>query len=235
MVGQGENGVRLDGQGFALAARLAAACLSRDGLSATAGRGTLAAGEVAALAAHPAFRRPLGALLARERNWPGLSAGRMAVLFAAPEGRMAALVASEPRAVVEGAGRLLAAAVLHKRVLQVVLRADRERLRAVLGAEAFGIATQEAPTLHAGLAALERDPVVWRVVSGDDTAHAARRLADFGLELLARFAAGVDAALGHLACSRFAVEGDCVLDEAERAAVLKLLRRRVPSWPAIIG
>ena len=229
---------------LATLARLAAtfarplAALDQDGRS----LGSLSPSEVESLTRHAAFRRPveLALLKASGLHRLALTPDRIGALEASPEGRLAVLLFTEPLPRLQAGALLLAAAALQKQVLQVTFKADRQRLREILGPEAHLVATQEAPTLHAGLAPLGDAAVLSAALAGERAPDAGRRtVVDFGLGLLQRFVAATAPALGSAMLKRLpAAARPGGAGDAQRAAlnqIPKFIRRRVPAWSAIIG
>ena len=229
---------------LATAARLAAtfarplAALDQDGRA----LGSLSPSEVESLTRHVAFRRPveLALLRASGLDRPMLSPERIAALDAGAEGRLAILLFTEPLQRLHAGALVLAAAALQKQVLQVTFKADRQRVREMLGPEAHLVATQEAPTLHPGLAVLGDPAVLGAALAGERAPEAGRRIVvDFGLGLLQRFVAATEPALGSAMLKRLpATARPGATSEAQGAAlnqIPKFIRRRVPAWSAIIG
>lgn len=159
-----------------------------------------------------------------------------------PGTRLCALLASQPRSILSDASRQIAAAFLHKRVVGVVLRAERERLKAIFGEDAFRVATDEAALLHAPLATAA-EPSATAGLLGDltDAAAAQVRIVDFGLRMLSRFVAVVEPVLLGVFQMRLPEPlgsepgGLGRLTPEQCDHVIKLLRRRVPAWAPIIG
>lgn len=234
--------VSMAGAGAQLAVRLAA-LLARP-FEAFEAAGTalapLTATEARRAAALPAFSRPLGRAVSRALGVPvdALDATLLGRLRERPESRLATLVLVEPRPAVEAAGATLAAAIVHGRAIRATLRAERERLRAVLGAEGFELATREAPLLHAPLGALDAPRLTGEALFGPLPAPAAtERLALFGVAVLARFAGAVEPAYGGLLALRWpaACAAPAPLPDAMQAAHIVKLMRRMPRWSALIG
>lgn len=202
--------------------------------------GPLSGGTLARAAAAPAFAGPLNRAVSRQLGLAGLQLGPDFPdrLRARPGTRLATLLVTEPLAAVASAALLLAAAVLHRPVVAVVLGAPRARLRAALGEAAFEVATREALLLHAPLVAPPGQEAL-----GDLSDEAALRgtLLRRGLHVLHEAADAVEPALGGIFARRFAPQ---VFDERTPARapseerldhVLKLLRRRMPPWAASIA
>ncbi|WP_181705356.1 hypothetical protein [Chthonobacter rhizosphaerae] len=199
--------------------------------------GPLDAADLGAIGRDPAFRGPLSKALARAAGLDEVPLGPLllARFGELPGERLAfAFVTARP-ADLDAAARLLAAAVLHRRVLAMVLKADRLAVAAALGPDAFTVAVREAPLLYAPLAALDRGPSpggadgLAPAVVG--LAAAARVVAAAAPDLTALFRlrlpeAAVSGAAGQAV-------GDAEPLHVELAA--KLMARRMPSWQAIFA
>lgn len=193
--------------------------------------------ELRALAAHPAFHGPVNRAVAEAQGIGriGLDGDVLARLSDRPLGRLALLVVTEPAARVETAARLLAAAVLHKRLAGLVFKADRQRAREVLGEAGFTLATSEAAVMHARLAELDAVPAQRSDIAALESAEAVLR---FGYALLERTVATVEpqlAAFFRIRFGSFAGEPVGTVTAAHGEQILKLLRRSVASWQARIG
>jgi hypothetical protein len=83
---------------------------------------------------------------------------------------------------------MLAAAALSRRIRGLVLKADRELAREILGADGFDVATHEAPVLHPALCELDaksgKEPLF---ASDSDAAGRREKIMDFGLQIAGRF------------------------------------------------
>lgn len=209
---------------FAFAARLAVRHLAQKSLPDELDP----LGKLSPLLGHAAFRPALAALAARPLE---LSSDDITRLSAREDGRLALLVASEPDAQVASAARLAATAALHKSIVRLGLKAERQHAQAVLGAEGFRFATQEAPTLHSSLAVLEDSPKIWRSIATAELATASSLFEDFGRQILFSFVATVAPVL--VACLPAAPK--TLLAEARIPDIVKLMRRRNPAWAPIIA
>lgn len=195
--------------------------------------------EIRALAGHPAFRGPVNRCMARAFGFDVLPFDRATLdrLNGKPAGRLAVLLVSEPRPALLEAAILVAAAILHKRVVGVVMKGDREKIRGVLGPAAFSVATQEAALLHPGLADLDGGVAFGRILAADE-AGARDLLAAFGLAALARFLDAAEPGLSPIFARRLAEPPDPASVRAAKPShvdgIVKLLRRRLPAWSAII-
>jgi hypothetical protein len=226
---------------FAMASRLGAAIARPFALL---GPDSCALGPVplAGLARFPAFLRPLEkALAAARRPADGftLSAEAIHAALNTAEGRLGVLLAAEPLPAVRRAALHCAAAAMQKQILGVVQKAERQRLRAAIGAENHLVATQEAPTLFPALAGLGSDAVFREALGLEGEAALAERLADHGLSLLHGLLALRQPAFAKLFAARLpqrAKAGAASADVAPHARQLvKFIRRRMPGWSDIIG
>ncbi|WP_187371583.1 hypothetical protein [Methylobacterium oryzihabitans] len=207
--------------------------------SAAAALAPLPVSDVAALAARPAFRRPLNRAASRGLGLHALplDAAFLARLAAAPRTRLAALLATQPAGPLGEAARLAAAAVLHRRVTGLVLRTDRARIRTALGESGFAVAVHEAPLLHADLAELDDGGGAAAFAADLDPEAARAHLAGTGLGLLARFLAAVEPGLAALFRHRLppGAEPRDPLPGSACDHLTRLLRRRMDPWTALIG
>ena len=237
--------VELDGRAMRLAAALAAVVVRPlDHLDGSATRMPgLSAETLSRVSAHPAFRAPINRAVSRELRLGGIDLGRDVVerLRSSPFTRLAALIVSQPMARLREAATLVAAAILHRRVVGLVLRSDRERSRMILGETAFRIAIQEAPLLHAPLAELDAGSdgaaALARTLTPDESRS---EVVAFGARVLGRFVITKEPALRHVFDARWpaaiAAGGPGgALPEVACEHILRLLRRRLDSWAAIIG
>lgn len=237
--------VELDGRAMRLAAALAAVIARPlDHLDGTAIRMPgLPAEALGRIARHPAFRAPVNRAVSRELGLGRIDLDRDIVerLRSSPFTRLSALLVSQPMASLREAATLVAAAILHGRVVGLVLRADRERTRAILGETGFRVAIQEAPLLHAPLADLDAGSSGAAALSRMLPIEESRvQVAAFGAGLLGRFVATREPALRELFEARWpaGIAAGTVggaLPEVACEHILRLLRRRLDSWAAIIG
>lgn len=229
--------------GFGPLARLSAA-ISRPFSTfdrAAWGLGPLSPEETRSLARDRAFARPIErAVAAHIEGDLSLPAPAARALAASGEGRLDILLISEPLDRIEDAAMLCAGAAMQRHVLRVTAKADRQRLREAFGVTAYQVATQEAPTLYGGLAALGDARRFDEAMSaGQDVAAMRRRLIDFGLGLLLALVASAAPALAGVMRKR--VPADVAARAADFAAgadikqLTKLIHRRVPAWSATIG
>ncbi|MDO1583182.1 hypothetical protein [Rhizobium oryzicola] len=225
LTGAGKQGYPFGATEFSFATRIAEFHLCNSSLPAE-----IAAHDVmSALLRHPAFRPALARLHPRPLS---LSRHEIVDLSSHAEGRLALLIASAPEADIRFAAQLAAAAALHRSIVRLGLKAERQHAQAILGAESFHFATQEAPTLHSTLAALENSPKIWRAIAKTDNLSAASTLfEEFGRGVLHSFVAAVAPVLI-----------DCLpsphqppLADALVSSLVKLMRRRNPRWAPIIA
>lgn len=221
---------------FSFASRLAAAAarpLARAGTRSLACE-TLTSADLDLLSARSEFRAPLQRALARRIGWKAPDREALRALASSEKGRLAVALATAERAELDGAAAWAAAAALHRRVLQLAVKVDRQALRARMGEEPFRFATTEAPTLYASLAACDGGDGVWsRLTAGDEQAGRAAFLA-FGSALILAFCRAQHAALEGLAAGDPAGDGAvAAIPEPAAAQFVKLLRRRRGPWPGI--
>lgn len=237
----------IGGRRLELAAQLAAVFVRPlDVFDSHAGRlEPLTATETRAIAAHPAFRAPLNRAMASALQLANTTLDEQQLARLNTDGRLrcAVLLVSQPQQALRQAATVVAAAVLHRRVLKIAFKAEIGRIREVLGAEGFEIATREAPLLHAALGELDAavDPAVFDAAVS--AAEGQRHCLEFGLDILCRFVDGAVPALSDL--MRFRCRSDLErqargtvgkpLHAAHCDHIVKLIRRRMPSWSATIG
>lgn len=193
--------------------------------------------DVLALARHSDFAAPLRHALVRRRELPGLDGARLAQVVNRAGGRLALLISTASRADLAEVARLVSAGVWHRRILRLALRADRARIRTLIGLENYHVATQEVPTLHPSLAFLDAGDPFWDRACGPDEADGAAAVVEHGLGILLACARNADPALGTLAAARHGLDLDAAppLPEALEQHLVKLVRRRVPAWSELIG
>jgi hypothetical protein len=153
------------------------------------------------------------------------------------------LLVSQNLDLVRRAAMIVAAAVLHKNVLKLTRKPDLARMREILGAEGFEIATREAPLLHGALAELDAgaDPKI--MDASVEPAEAQRHVLDLGLTILGRFVDHTEPALSDIMSHRCQSDLDRQtrhhparpLSGVHCDHIVKLIRRRLPPWSATIG
>jgi hypothetical protein len=128
-------------------------------------------------------------------------------------------------------------------VLKLAIKAELARIREVLGPDGFEIATREAPLLHGALAELDAsaDPGIFDL--SVPVPDAGKRVADFGLGILRRFVGRTEPVLSELMARRCQSDLDrqargpiaANMIDVHCDQIVRLIRRRMPSWSAIIG
>ena len=193
---------------------------------------------------HPSFAKPVRRAASSALGLDTLTLSRdfFERLTDKPSSRLCILLVTEPADAVRATGLDLAAAILHRRIVGLVLKGDRARVRTALGDESFQLATQEASMLHSCLA--EIDKSAHRNAAFDESAGegAADFFVSFGLAAYRRFIETCEPQLRELFDLRWpalktfpAVRSIGYFAEAHCDHLVKLLRRRAPSWSAIIG
>lgn len=199
-----------------------------------------------AIAEHPAFRGPANRLVGASVGITStkIDGGLLSRLRSSAYSRLAALIATGPIGEVSLVASSLAAATLWRRISRLVLKADRELARDVLGPENFQIATHEAPMLHPVLADLDRATGAETIFRNDvDVTQCRGRLRVFGLHVLGRFLDASEPALSELFSCRLPAnmgyadrrEWVGTLNDIHCEQVVKLIRRRKAAWSPIIG
>jgi hypothetical protein len=243
---QGADGLEL--RTMDLAARLASVVARPLDLldGALGGLEPLSAAETRAIAAHPAFRVPFNRAIASTLRLSEIAIDRehLQRLAQSPRSRLATLLVSQKMDLVERAALHLAAAIVHRRVLKLTLKAERARIKQVLGEDGYLVATREAPLLHAVLAELDSGSVDAMIVeSATAPAEARPRLIGLGLRALCGFVERVEPPLSGMMALR--AEPALNAEPGRRAPdavndthcdhIVRLVRRRVQPWAAIIG
>ena len=240
-------GGEIDRRSMGLAARLASLILnpvvyfdeSRCSI------GPLPPAVVRKLAMERAFGRPINRALSKEmalgsinldpalfERLPLQSRSRLAlVLVTAPPGELAA------------AAILIAVSAMHKRIVGLVMKADRHRFRTVIGDAYFEIATREVPMLFGALSELDRGDAVWNSAFAGDDEHLRLSFMRYGLQILCRFLDSVEPDVAQLFVLRqpermhLEARKDSVaaFSETHIDQLTKLVRRRMDPWTDIIG
>ncbi len=202
------------------------------------------ASEIKLIAQNEYFRRPLNRAFNQKL---GLDRFTVSVelldrLDREVKTRLAVLMSCAANETCDRAARQLAAAMLHKRILQVVLKPRRELVRSVIGDEPYNTAIREASMLYAPLAMLDNGSSNrWLEDGHEDTAQAAAEFLAIGHRAMYGFVTSVEPELGPLFALRLASEADAGtglsstgFDDILCGHVLKLMRRKVPEWSAFI-
>jgi hypothetical protein len=201
--------------------------------------------QVKTIASHRAFRHPLNHAVAETIGFTNVKVDKemMSRLFTSPSSSLAAVITTAPMAEVTQIAWILAPVVLSKRIRALVLKADREVAREAFGTEGFDIATHEAPVLHPALCELDGRPANEPVFSSEsDSAAHQTQILEFGLKIVGRFLDASEPVLSELFARRlppsvnYSERNEVVsaFGDIHREQFLKLIRRRQPSWAAII-
>lgn len=204
----------------------------------------LTSAETNALAKAPGFRRPIARAVASAQGLtsPALVGDVHQRESLSPAAQLVVAALAAPRADLHGLAMLLAGAVLHKRVLALVLKQDRQRLAAALGPEAFMMAEREAVLLYRPLAGLDA-----RTLSTDVFLEAPKpphlpAAVLFGLAILSRLIEAAEPQLHRLfqlrlppAASAPAMTDAVALPTSVHLDLaIRLVSRRMPSWQVLI-
>jgi hypothetical protein len=202
--------------------------------------------EVKRMVANPAFRAPVNRVLATALGFRDVDVGRdvLARLTSSPSSRLALLIVTEPMELVARAAATVAAAVLSKRVLRTVLKTDRFRIKEILGEQEFHVATHEAPLLHQALGELDLDAAgAGGLAPEGEVAERHAQFIAFGHCVLGRFLDSSEPVYGTFFAQR--LPADVGYERRDRwvgslganhcGHVVKLVRRRLQTWSAIIG
>ena len=228
-----------DPRAFELVARLAAALANPFSIvpSVAGALPGLPEDALRKLASSAHFGRPLRRAAARALDFDALAFGAdFCECLTEPAARLCVGLAIEPIETVRAAALDLAVAILHRRILMLVLKSDRAKLRAAIGEDALLLATQEAPLRYAGLASLDRFSDFEPLLRDGDEQAIRDRLCAFGMQALSRFIDANAPALFDLFKKR-AAGHDCasgLIGDSQCDQILKLFRRRASSWSAFI-
>lgn len=157
--------------------------------------------------------------------------------------RLCVLVVSAQRKEFYEVVSFFSAALLHKQLLQLVLKKERQRAVEVLGAEAFQLAVREAPVLYPALAGVCPESL-YRLLCEripSESGQAGRSaLLDIGYLGLMEFVHQSEPALLELLSYRIPedlIEKSTLLEMSEKArgSLVKLLKRRMATWAAFMS
>jgi hypothetical protein len=202
--------------------------------------------QVRAIASHPAFRAPINRAVEASLGiaTDNIDGEMLSRLDSFPRSRLAVVIATAPIKEVKQVAWMLAAAVLSKRIRGLVLKADRELAREILGADGFDVATHEAPVLHPALCELDARSGRQSLFAGDsDAAGRQEKIMSFGLQIAGRFLDASEPVLAGLFSLRVPLSANySERDQSVRPfgeihcqQVVKFVRRRQQSWSATIG
>jgi hypothetical protein len=208
--------------------------------------GPLGAVELRRMVAHPAFRSPVSHALSASLGIDAIRIGSdfPARLAASARLRLAVLLTTDPIESINRVALILAAAVLSRKALRLVLKNERERARETLGNDGFEIATRETPGLHLALSDLDQVPDKTEILVGAGDLSARREsVLALGFATIGRFLDKVEPLLAQ--CLALRLPASLWFGERHRTVgelsdyhcehVVKLVRRRQQPWLAIIG
>lgn len=203
--------------------------------------GNLSPSEMEAIAADPAFRRPLRRALAEQVavGLATLSREEFIRIAGTTEGRLAISMLNAPTDQILDLALLCAGAAFHRDILATTGKAERASLRACLGTDAYLLATQEASGLYPALAALGDTRQFHAAFADDDADARRRRFASYGLGLLFALIGPIASSLCDLIARRLPPglePGEAPSAKpGEIGRLLRLIDRRRPAWLATIG
>lgn len=204
----------------------------------------MSAAAVGKIADRPAFAEPFNRLLMKSLSYNNLpfSSSIFERLENNPRTRLSTLIVTGSTDIVLSASLILATAILHKKITNLMLKTDRQRAVNILGEDAFLLATQEAPMLHAHLATLDKTGSRLNFHSDADEDALRDKVLTLGIQAICGYVDACEPSLLPLFMDRFSREIE--LEERYRAVkeldplhcdqVLKLFRRRLRSWLDII-
>lgn len=189
----------------------------------------LPADVVANMNRTPPFRRSVNAALSElVVGLVDMDAAALAALRGTREGRLCAAMLVAPIGAVERVAGLVGAAVLSKRITQLLMAADRRAARAEMGDEAFDFAIGEAPLMCPDLAGLAPRISESETVPFSDSAR----------RLLIAFVDQIAPVLARLISLRFRpLSPQAALpsfSSAQLTQVTRLIIRKEPAWLAFI-
>ena len=195
------------------------------------------------MAQHLAFSRPIRRALATSLGLDSIGPmdGLVERLPDRSASRLSVLLVTEPAETIRSAALNAAAAILHKRIVVLLFKHDRERIRAAFGSAGFRLATQESPLLYQGLAEIDRDEDGERVLEQSSPEETKSCALAVGLAALRRFLYSCESVLLPIFDLRWAPPDGGISSPAPALAehqckqLVKLLGRGARTWPAIIG
>lgn len=203
------------------------------------------AAAVTMLARHPSFEGPLSRAAARLSGLSDIVFDDCTLRRVGHSNASdcALFLATAAPALLEQAALHLGAIVLHRQLLRLALRREREALQRIVGEETYQIATREAPVLYAAFADLDdSDFVIEPAALGDEArerrmAHGIitvgqRSLHDFVILTEPSLAPLMDLRCGIADASDREVTA---MTNKHLAHIAKLLHRRFGPWPPTIG
>jgi hypothetical protein len=196
-----------------------------------------------ALAAQPAFRKPLNSEAARNAGFDRLELEFkvFARLSASAPTRLCVLLVTCSALELSRAAMCASATIAHRRIVAALAREERARLREALGEEAFSIATREAPLQYQALADLAQAPAfAKRFALDQESAQLRIRFEQMGLEAVGSFLHYCEPALSAAFDRRLAARPDAAnatlapLDQRHVRPFMRLMRRSFEQWATII-
>jgi hypothetical protein len=197
----------------------------------------ISAASLKKMTGHPFFAAPVQRAVSRMQGFDAIDLGPDFVHRVAnrPATRLSLLLLTEPIESLAAAAFDLAACVLQKRLMAVLLKGERAKLRVAFG-PAMDLGLQQAPMLYPSLAELEREEGA-RAALAAPADETKARVGEIGLSGFLRAIEAAEPRLATVFARRCravpALTAPC--SERHLDQVLKLSRRRSASWAAIIG
>lgn len=196
-----------------------------------------------AMAGHRAFRAPINRAVAAQIGFDAVPVDDLMLgrLRRAPSSRLAVVILTAPLDEVAHVARLLAAAILSRRIRGTVMKTDREQIRDALGGGVFDFAIQEVPVLYPSLCELDLTPRNEPLQPTTEPGQVGQ-IEQLGMAALGRFLDGTEPSLA----GPFALRLPPAIHYASRDSavgrfetihcdqIVKIVRRRQQSWSAII-
>lgn len=196
--------------------------------------------DIRSLATHKSFKARLNRAVGEALEWFSrpLPPATLDRLGRSPAHRLAFLLVSGERALIERSACMVAGAILHRRFMSVILKKDRLELSRLLGPEASYIALHEASLLYSKLAELDPNIDIFNLQATADGMLSLH----LGLSALTRFLEAVEPYFISFFRDRFSLDPSAlewdhrlkVMTQNHVEQTVRLLRRRLETWSAII-
>ncbi len=230
-----------------LAARLAESILrplsASDSDGAATGFGGLdprTRAAMCALAGHPGFNGPLNRAAAQLSGLGDIvfDAHDLLRVGRSQASDCALFLATAAPALLEQAALHLGAIVLHRQLVGLALKRDREALQRLLGEDTYHVATREAPVLYSAFGGLDDGSFTVTPAAIGDGRGMALAIAAVGRRALHGFVAATEPTLTPLLAMRNGRQSPgagAPMTDRHLAQIAKLLHRRYGPWSPITG
>lgn len=229
-----------------LAARLAQSilrplCAAGTGDDAATGLGDLDARTLTAmraLAVHPGFNGPLNRAAAQLSGLGDIvfDAHDLLRVGRSQASDCALFLATAAPALLDQAALHLGAIALHRQLVGLALKRDREALQRLLGEDTYHVATREAPVLYSAFASLDDGSFTVTPAAIADERRMALAIAAVGRRVLHGFVAATEPTLTPLLAMRNGRQpAGAPMTDRHLTQIAKLLHRRYGPWSPITG